>query len=72
MKDAEANGYTYEAADASFELLLLEELNGQRTQYFTVESWRAIVERRGPRRDAGHRRGDRQAHRGWRTHRQHR
>ncbi|WP_369796725.1 citramalate synthase [Cellulomonas sp. URHE0023] len=49
VKDAEANGYTYEAADASFELLLLEELNGQRTQYFTVESWRAIVERRGPR-----------------------
>ncbi len=49
VKDAEANGYTYEAADASFELLLLEELNGQRAQYFTVESWRAIVERRGPR-----------------------
>ena len=43
VKDAEAHGYTYEAADASFELLLLEELNGQRTQYFTVESWRAIV-----------------------------
>ena len=28
VKDAEANGYTYEAADASFELLLLEEIDG--------------------------------------------
>jgi 2-isopropylmalate synthase len=49
VKDAEANGYTYEAADASFELLLVEELDGQRPQYFTVESWRAIVERAGGR-----------------------
>ena len=44
VKDAEADGYTYDAADASFELLLREELNGQRPSYFTVESWRAIVE----------------------------
>ncbi len=49
VKDAEANGYTYEAADASFELLLLEEIDGQRPQYFRVESWRAIVERSGGR-----------------------
>ena len=35
VKDAEAAGYTYEAADASFELLLLREL-GQLPQYFTV------------------------------------
>ncbi len=49
VKDAEANGYTYEAADASFELLLLEEIDGQRPQYFRVESWRTIVERSGGR-----------------------
>jgi len=49
VKDAEANGYTYEAADASFELLLAEELDGHRPQYFTVESWRTIVERAGGR-----------------------
>ncbi|UZN04557.1 citramalate synthase [Cellulomonas sp. S1-8] len=49
VKDAEANGYTYEAADASFELLLVEELDGARPAYFRVESWRAIVERNGGR-----------------------
>src|SRR5660397_133449 len=49
VKDAEANGYTYDAADASFELLLVEELNGGRPEYFQVESWRSIVERQGGR-----------------------
>ena len=49
VKDAEANGYTYEAADASFELLLVEELEGRRPAYFSVESWRTIVERNGGR-----------------------
>jgi 2-isopropylmalate synthase len=49
VKDAEANGYTYDAADASFELLLVEELQGGRPQYFQVESWRSIVERQGGR-----------------------
>ncbi|HLV55380.1 MAG TPA: citramalate synthase [Actinotalea caeni] len=44
VKDAEANGYTYDAADASFELLLREEMDGSRPRYFEVESWRAIVE----------------------------
>ena len=44
VKDAEAHGYTYEAADASFELLLVEEADGKRPEYFRVESWRAIVE----------------------------
>jgi 2-isopropylmalate synthase len=43
VKDDEAAGYTYEAADASFELLLRSEL-GQRPEYFAVESWRTIVE----------------------------
>jgi 2-isopropylmalate synthase len=49
VKAAEAEGYTYEAADASFELLLVEEIDGRRPQYFRVESWRSIVERVGGR-----------------------
>ncbi|MGW6129629.1 citramalate synthase [Cellulomonas sp. NPDC055163] len=49
VKEAEAQGYTFDAADASFELLLVEELNGGRPGYFRVESWRAIVERAGGR-----------------------
>ena len=44
VKDAEAHGYTYDAADASFELLLREEMDGFRLRYFDVESWRVIVE----------------------------
>jgi 2-isopropylmalate synthase len=46
VKELESAGYTFEAADASFELLLREELDGRRTRYFEVESWRTIVERR--------------------------
>ena len=41
-----AQGYSFEAADASFELLLREELAGERRRHFTVESWRVIVEQR--------------------------
>jgi len=44
VKDAEAHGYTYDAADASFELLLREEQDGRRVQPFKVESWRVFVE----------------------------
>lgn len=40
VKQREAIGYSYEAADASFELLLLDEL-GQAPSYSIVESWRA-------------------------------
>ena len=40
VKQREAEGYSYEAADASFELLLLEEM-GRVPRYFEVESWRA-------------------------------
>ncbi len=47
VKDAEARGYTYDAADASFELLLREELTGERPGFFAVESWRTIVEQGG-------------------------
>ncbi|AXK45356.1 citramalate synthase [Brachybacterium saurashtrense] len=44
VKQREASGYSYEAADASFELLLLDEL-GQVPSYSTVESWRATSQR---------------------------
>ena len=40
----EQAGYTFEAADASFELLLAEEMEGGRPSYFDVESWRVIAE----------------------------
>jgi 2-isopropylmalate synthase len=46
VKELESAGYTFEAADASFELLLQQELDGERARYFEVESWRTIVERR--------------------------
>jgi len=44
VKDMEQRGYTFEAADASFELLLAEEVEGERAAYFDVESWRVISE----------------------------
>jgi 2-isopropylmalate synthase len=47
VKEMEARGYTFEAADASFELLLREEVDGRRPQLFEVESWRVIVDARG-------------------------
>ncbi|MFI0814161.1 citramalate synthase [Streptomyces sp. NPDC021098] len=46
VKERELEGYTYEAADASFELLLRAEAEGRTRRYFRVESWRAIVETR--------------------------
>ncbi|MFD3440429.1 alpha-isopropylmalate synthase regulatory domain-containing protein, partial [Streptomyces sp. NPDC058685] len=46
VKERELAGYTYEAADASFELLLRAETEGHPRRYFRTESWRAIVEDR--------------------------
>ena len=46
VKEMESRGYTFEAADASFELLLLEEVEGARPSYVDVESWRVITETR--------------------------
>jgi 2-isopropylmalate synthase len=46
VKELEARGFTFEAADASFELLLAEEVEGTRPSYFDVESWRVITETR--------------------------
>jgi len=42
VKELEAKGWTFEAADASFELLLRGEQDPVR--FFDVESWRTIVE----------------------------
>ena len=50
VKDLEARGYTFDAADASFELLLRQALDAL-PNYFQVESWRTISETAG---DAGH------------------
>lgn len=44
VKELEAQGYTFEAADASFELLLREQVEGARPRFFEVDSWRVIVE----------------------------
>ncbi len=46
IKALEAQGWTFEAADASFELILQDELQGGRARPFEVESWRTIVEQR--------------------------
>ncbi|MDQ3616205.1 MAG: citramalate synthase [Actinomycetota bacterium] len=51
VKELESRGYTFEAADASFELLLVEEVEGVRPSYFDIESWRVITETR-PREEA--------------------
>jgi len=44
VKDREANGWTFEAADASFELLVRDARAHAKVRDFTVESWRVIVE----------------------------
>jgi 2-isopropylmalate synthase len=46
VKQLELRGYTFDAADASFELLLREEVDGTRADYFEVESWRVITDSR--------------------------
>ena len=44
VKELEASGHTFEAADASFELLLAEMVEGARPTYFDVESWRVLTD----------------------------
>ena len=63
VKDMESRGYTFEAADASFELLLRAEVEGGRPDFFEVESWRVIVDAHGdgPTASRDRRGGDRQA-----------
>ncbi len=70
VKEMEAGGFTFEAADASFELLLAEEVEGARPSYFDVESWRVITETRPGER--GGLRGDGEAARRGREVRRHR
>ncbi len=47
VKDKELRGYTFDAADASFELLLRREIDGTLPAFFSVESWRVITDARG-------------------------
>ncbi|HET7311516.1 MAG TPA: citramalate synthase [Mycobacteriales bacterium] len=44
VKAMEAAGYSFEAAEASFELLLREEVDGERPRFFDLESYRVISE----------------------------
>ena len=44
VKELESGGYTFEAADASFELLLREELAGKKPSFFTIDSWKTSVD----------------------------
>lgn len=44
VKEAELRGYTFDAADASFELLLRRELDGEDLVYFEIESWRVTTD----------------------------
>lgn len=46
VKEREARGWSYEAADASFELLLRSELPDAPAPLFELESWRTTVEHR--------------------------
>jgi 2-isopropylmalate synthase len=47
VKELEADGWSFEAADASFELLVRNELSGAAlARPFTLESWRVQVEHR--------------------------
>ncbi|MGP3968519.1 citramalate synthase [Streptomyces sp. 6N223] len=46
VKQQELKGFSYEAADASFELLMREELTPGAGRFFRLESWRTITDRR--------------------------
>ncbi len=43
VKELEGKGFTFEAADASFELLLRTEVLGKRPSFFTFEDWQTTV-----------------------------
>ncbi|MEY4280057.1 MAG: hypothetical protein RL313_320 [Actinomycetota bacterium] len=45
VKEMESRGFTFEAADASFELLLLEEVKGKRPNFFSIDHWTTTTER---------------------------
>ena len=43
VKELEGKGFTFEAADASFELLLRTEIDGKRPSFFKIEDWQTTV-----------------------------
>jgi 2-isopropylmalate synthase len=45
VKEMESHGFTFEAADASFELLLREEATGTRPSFFAIDHWLTTVAR---------------------------
>jgi 2-isopropylmalate synthase len=45
VKEMESRGFTFEAADASFELLLREEATGVRPSFFSIDHWLTTVEK---------------------------
>lgn len=47
VKDLEQRGYTFDAADASFDLLLRREVQEESLEYAQVESWRIMIDARG-------------------------
>ena len=47
VKELEQQGYTFDAADASFELLLRRELGADALEYAEIESWRIMIDARG-------------------------
>jgi 2-isopropylmalate synthase len=53
VKTMEAAGYSFEAAEASFELLLREEVEGERQRFFELESYRVISENPSRGRGSG-------------------
>jgi 2-isopropylmalate synthase len=46
VKEQELKGFSYEAADASFELLMREELTPEPARFYRLESWRTITDLR--------------------------
>jgi 2-isopropylmalate synthase len=45
VKELESQGWSFEAADASFELMVLDETGDSSPRVYELESWRALVER---------------------------
>ncbi len=44
VKEMESRGFTFEAADASFELLLREEIAGKKADFFAIKEWKTTVD----------------------------
>ncbi len=51
VKTLELKGYTFDAADASFELLLRRELDEAAPEYAEIESWRVMTDARASDQD---------------------